>query len=70
MPIEKLLLRMPTQIHFTDALGRAIGAYNFLSGRTWNFDLLLDILKFTTINHLEFLTGLVQLLLGEFNDSL
>jgi len=47
-------------VYFMDASGKAIGAYDFFSGRTWNF----------TINHLEFLTRIVVLLLAKMNGSL
>jgi len=61
---------MPTQVHITDASGMAIGAYNLFSGWTWNFTLPMNILLFTTINHLEFLIVIVQILLAEIEYSL
>jgi len=61
---------MLSLIFFTDALGHGIGGYNLTTGRTWNLQLLAEILQFTTINHLEFLAFLVQLLVAEFNGIL
>jgi len=42
-----------------------MGGYNFQMDQTWNYILLADILKHTSINHLEFLAGLIKLLLAE-----
>jgi len=57
--ITKIILRMPTLIFFTDALGAALGGFNLNTCCTWNFDLLPNILDYRIINYLEFLALLV-----------
>ena len=70
LPISKLLIHMPTQVHFTDTSSIAIGVNNLFSSQTWNLILPTNILLFTTINHLEFLIVIVQILLAEMECSL
>ena len=65
IPINKLILRLPNKIHFTDASGKIIGRYNFQTGMTWNYIFPAEILAHMTINHLEFLVGLIELLLAK-----
>ena len=57
--IASLVLRMPTRIFFTDAAGAGMGGYCHETSRGWRFAFPPGILKLTTINHLEFLAGLV-----------
>ena len=70
VPFEKLLSKIPTTIFFVDASGLGIDSYNFNSGLIWNYTFSLDILKFTSINHMKFFTFIVQLLLIEMSDTL
>ena len=64
--ISKLILCLPNKFHFTDASRRAMGGFNMNSGQTWNYLFPTDILKFTSINYLEFLAVIVELLLVEY----
>ena len=47
-----------------------LGRCNLGTGRTWNYKLFKGIINFTTINHLEFLAFLVQILLGQYDKDL
>ena len=62
-PIEKLLICLPTLIKFTDTSREAIGTYHFDTSYFQNYKFPFNILKFITINYLEFLTILIDLLL-------
>ena len=64
--ISKLILCLPNKFHFTDASGRVIGQFNLKSYYTWNYIFSVDILKFTLINHLEFLAVIIELLLTKY----
>jgi len=70
VPFHKLLWKIPTAIFFTDASGISMGSYHFSSGLTWNYSFPPDILKHTTINHMEFFMFIVQLLLMEYTNTL
>ena len=61
---------MPTSIFFTDALGIGIGSYHLNSSLIWNYAFPINLLLFTTINHLEFFIFIIQLLLLEYYNAI
>ena len=70
VPFTKLLWKIPILIFFMDTSGIGIGSYHLNSSLTWNYVFLLNILIFTTINHLEFFIFIIQLLLLKYYSML
>ena len=61
-PIARLVLRCLTMLMFTDAAKYSMGGYYNETGVGWQFAFPKGILDHTTINHLEFLAILVELM--------
>jgi len=61
---------MPFWTLFTDASGSGIGGFNLITRQAWSYILPLDILNYTTINHLEFFVVIVQILLIKCEEDL
>ena len=70
VPLEKLLLRLPSATHFTDASGKGMGGYHMETGCVWNYPFPSGILEKTTINHLEFFAIIVDLLLEAYHNHI
>ena len=68
--ILKLIWRLLLSISFTDVSGMGLGGYFLFSWQSLNFKLPEGILNCTTINHLEFLAFIVELLLLKFENKL
>ena len=70
VPLEKLILYLPSATHFTDASGHSMGGYHMEIGYIWNYPFPAGILEKTAINHLEFFTILIDLLLTAYHNHL
>ena len=67
--IERLVIREPTMVMFTDAAKYGMGGYHNESGVGWQFAFPARILEHTTINHLEFLAAVVGLIIMKLEDD-
>ena len=59
LSILHMVLRILTAIYFTNTSGVSLRKYFFINSRTQNYKLLEGILKFKTINYLEFFVFLI-----------
>ena len=70
VPLEKLLLRLPSDTHFTDTSSKGMGGYHMETSYIWNYPFPSGILEKTTINHLEFFAIIVDLLLTAYHNHI